>query len=131
MQSVPITTNIVSSNPTRTRCIRYNIMWLAVSSSTIKTDRHDTTEMLLKVALNTITLTLCIGVWSCYFKLLIISFNICCGLTYFLTVFAAHINAICGNAQVKGEKLYTQLKSYLHFKFRRTEMKQLTPTLSL
>jgi hypothetical protein len=26
-------------------------------SSTIKTDRHDTTEILLKVALNTITLT--------------------------------------------------------------------------
>ena len=27
MQSVPITTNIVSSNPAQTRCTRYNIMW--------------------------------------------------------------------------------------------------------
>ena len=26
MQSVPITTKIVSSNPTQARCIRYNIM---------------------------------------------------------------------------------------------------------
>jgi len=26
MQSVPITTNIVSSNPAQTRCARYNIM---------------------------------------------------------------------------------------------------------
>jgi len=27
MQSVPNTTNAVSSNPTRARCTRYNIMW--------------------------------------------------------------------------------------------------------
>jgi hypothetical protein len=27
MQSVPITTNVVSSNPTQVRCTRYNIMW--------------------------------------------------------------------------------------------------------
>jgi len=27
MQSVPITTNFVSSNPTQARCTRYNIMW--------------------------------------------------------------------------------------------------------
>ena len=26
MQSVPITSNVVSSNPTQARCIRYNIM---------------------------------------------------------------------------------------------------------
>ena len=26
MQSVPITTNVVSSNPTHSRCTRYNIM---------------------------------------------------------------------------------------------------------
>jgi len=26
MQSVPITPNVVSSNPTQARCIRYNIM---------------------------------------------------------------------------------------------------------
>jgi len=27
MQSVPITTNVVSSNPAQARCTRYNIMW--------------------------------------------------------------------------------------------------------
>jgi hypothetical protein len=27
MQSVPITTNVVSSNPAQVRCSRYNIMW--------------------------------------------------------------------------------------------------------
>ena len=27
VQSVPITTNIVSSNPAQTRCTWYNIMW--------------------------------------------------------------------------------------------------------
>jgi hypothetical protein len=69
MQSVPITTNVASSNPTQERCTRYNIMWLSLSvtcdrlvvspgttvSSTNKTDRHYITEILLKVALNTIT----------------------------------------------------------------------------
>ena len=53
-------------------CTRYNIMWKSLSvtcgrsvfspgspvSSTNKTDRHDITEILLKVALNTITITL-------------------------------------------------------------------------
>ena len=27
MQSVPITTNVVNSNPAQARCNRYNIMW--------------------------------------------------------------------------------------------------------
>jgi len=27
MQLVPIPTNVVSSNPTQSRCTRYNIMW--------------------------------------------------------------------------------------------------------
>ena len=45
MQSVPITTNVVSLKPTPV-------------SSTNKTDHHDITEILLKVVLNTITLTL-------------------------------------------------------------------------
>jgi len=27
MQSVPIITNVVSSNPAQTRCTRHNIMW--------------------------------------------------------------------------------------------------------
>jgi hypothetical protein len=31
MQSVSITTNVVSSNPTQERCIWYNIMWEFVS----------------------------------------------------------------------------------------------------
>ena len=48
MQSVPITTNVVSSNPGR---------WFSPGTpvfSTNKTDRHDITGILLKVALNTI-----------------------------------------------------------------------------
>ena len=66
MQSVPITTDVVSLNLTQGEV--YNIMWpvcqwLAAGrwftpgppvSSTNKTDRHDITEILLKVALNTI-----------------------------------------------------------------------------
>jgi len=49
--------------PFMTRCTRYNIMWLATGrwfspgtpvSSTNKTDRHDITEILLKVVLNII-----------------------------------------------------------------------------
>ena len=70
MQSVPTTTNIVNSNSAQLRCTWYNIMWLSLSvtcaksvvfsrysiSSINKTDRHDRTETLLKVALNTITL---------------------------------------------------------------------------
>ena len=69
MQSVLITTNVVSSNSAQTRCIRYNIMSYSLSvtcyrsgwfspgtpvSFTNKTDCHDKTEILLKVALNTI-----------------------------------------------------------------------------
>jgi hypothetical protein len=72
MQSVPITTNVVSSNPAHgwrgvfdtTLCV---CQWLAAGwwfspvtqvSSTNKTDRKDKTETLFKVTLNTITLTL-------------------------------------------------------------------------
>jgi len=66
MQSVPITTKVVSLNlPSRgvlntTLCDKV-CQWLATGqwvSSTNKTDRCDLTEILLKVALNTITLTL-------------------------------------------------------------------------
>jgi hypothetical protein len=61
----------VSSNPTQARCTRYNIrdkvcQWLKMQqvvgflqvlvSSTNKPDHQDTTEILLKVGLNTITL---------------------------------------------------------------------------
>ena len=63
MQSVPITTNIVSLNPTQAKQ-HYVIkivsdLWLSVVSpdnpvsSTNKTDFHDVTKILLKVALNT------------------------------------------------------------------------------
>jgi len=70
MQSVPITTNIVSSNPTHARyatlCDKV-CQWLAAGHwfspatpvfSTNKTDYHDiqnVTEILLNVALNAIT----------------------------------------------------------------------------
>ena len=49
MHSVPITTEVVSSRSVQSRCtpVSYNN----------KTERHDITEILLKVALNTITLT--------------------------------------------------------------------------
>ena len=68
MQSVPITTEVVSSNPVHGEV--YSIQHYVIKfvsnlrqvggflrysdSSTNKTDRHDITEILLKVALNTI-----------------------------------------------------------------------------
>ena len=74
MQSVPITTKVVSSNPVHGEV--YSIQHYVIKikfdndlrqvggfspgplvSSTNKTDRHDITEILLKVALNTIPLT--------------------------------------------------------------------------
>jgi hypothetical protein len=71
MQSVPITTKVVSSNPAHGEVysIQHFVISLSVTcsrsvafqcitvSSTNKTDQHDITEILLKVALNTITLT--------------------------------------------------------------------------
>ena len=64
MQSVSITTD-VRSNPIQARCTQYNIMckvcqWFSSGtpvSSINKTDCQVITEILLKVALNTITLT--------------------------------------------------------------------------
>ena len=66
MQSVSITTNVVSSNPAHGEL--YSIQHYAINlrqvggfhpvKSTNKTNCHDITEILLKVALNTITLTL-------------------------------------------------------------------------
>ena len=67
--SASIIIDVVSSNPTQAGCTRHYIMWkicplLAVGrwfspgtlvSSTNKTDHYDITEILLKVALNTIT----------------------------------------------------------------------------
>ena len=74
MQSVPITTKVVSSNPPQARCIRSIEATLCdkfVSdlrqvggffqgtpvSSTNKTVRHNITEILLKLELSTISLT--------------------------------------------------------------------------
>jgi hypothetical protein len=71
MQSVHITTNVVSSNPAggtldTTVCDKV-CQWLTASrwlssgtpvSSTNKSDRYDIAEILLKVALNTTTITL-------------------------------------------------------------------------
>jgi hypothetical protein len=65
MQSAPITTDVVSSNLDQGEV--HNIMWLAkgrwfspglLVSSTNETDRHDITELLLKVAFNTLKQTL-------------------------------------------------------------------------
>jgi hypothetical protein len=57
---MPITTNIVGSNPDQGEV--YNIMWSSLSvtydrsvvSSNNKADRHDINEILLKVVLTTI-----------------------------------------------------------------------------
>ena len=59
MQSVSINTGVVSSNIDQGEV--HNMMWLSLSVtcdmsvvfSTNKADRHDITEILLKVALNT------------------------------------------------------------------------------
>jgi hypothetical protein len=65
MQSAPITTDVVSSNLDQGEV--HNIMWLAkgrwfspglLVSSTNETDRHDITEILLKVDFNTLKQTL-------------------------------------------------------------------------
>jgi hypothetical protein len=50
MQSVPITTDVVT-------CDRLVVLSGYLGSSTYKTDRHDITEILLKVPLNTIKQT--------------------------------------------------------------------------
>ena len=67
MQSVPITTDFVSSSLDQTKVytLCYKVCqwlvtgrWFSPVSSTNKTDRHDIAEILLNVVLNTITLTL-------------------------------------------------------------------------
>jgi len=88
MQLVLITTKVVSLNPAHVvRCTRYNIHYVVklhfvrdlrqqfggflrvlLISSTNKTDHHDITEIILKMALNTIALTLCYTCnTSCFF----------------------------------------------------------------
>jgi hypothetical protein len=71
VQSVPITTKVVSSNPTHGKVnsmqhyvIKFvgdlwhvgGFLWDTLVSFTNKTDSHDIAEILLKVALNTISL---------------------------------------------------------------------------
>ena len=69
MQSVHIVSKVVSSNPDHGEVYTQYIMWKSLlvtcgrsvvfsESSTNKTDHHNITEILLKVALNTIALTL-------------------------------------------------------------------------
>jgi hypothetical protein len=64
MQSMSITTNIVSLNPAQARCSRHYVISLTVTCSRLVVlsgyfnFRHDIAEILLKVALNTITLPL-------------------------------------------------------------------------
>jgi hypothetical protein len=67
VQSVPITTKVVSSNLVHGKeyliqqyVIKFvsDLLQVSGSFSTNKIVRHDITEILLKVALNTITLTL-------------------------------------------------------------------------
>ena len=67
MQPVPITTKVLSSYPTHTEVYSRHYVIKFVGdlrqfgtpvSSTNKTDRHDITETLLILTLNTITLTL-------------------------------------------------------------------------
>ena len=71
MPQVPITINIVSLNPTQARCTLDATLcdkvcqwlvtgrWFSLDTPPIKPIKsHDTTEILLKVALNTITLIL-------------------------------------------------------------------------
>jgi len=54
-QSMPITTNVVNSNPVHGEASGRWFSPVTLVSSTNKTDRHDITEIVLKVALNTIT----------------------------------------------------------------------------
>ena len=66
MQSVPITAKVVSLNPVygEVYSIQHYVikfvsdLWFSLVSSTNKTDRHDKTEIFLKVAFNTVTITL-------------------------------------------------------------------------
>ena len=83
------------------RCTRYNIMRLSLSvtwgrsvvfSATNKTDSYDITEILLKVALNTITLTILFICWNWSIKGLkmMLTHNVC----YFLNILLICVGSI-------------------------------------
>jgi hypothetical protein len=60
VQSVPITTNVVSSNPANSEVysIQYYVIKFVSDLRQSGVDCHDITEILLKVVLSTITLIL-------------------------------------------------------------------------
>ena len=81
MQSVPITTDVASSNLDQGEV--YNRLAGLPVSSTNKTDRHDIPEILIKVALNTIkqtnvsknVLTIYLGKTNNFFRSSIIKYQ--------------------------------------------------------
>ena len=104
LQSVHITTNVVSSNPTgcaidTTLCDKV-CQWLTASrwlssgtpvSSTNKSERYDIAEILLKVALNTTTITLvsslvilmALYIYNLFLQKLLINWKMNCVLKQF------------------------------------------------
>jgi hypothetical protein len=73
VSSVPIITNVVSSNPVHGEVysIQYYVIKFVSDLRQVggflhkyNTDRHDITEILLEVALNTITLSLTINIFE-------------------------------------------------------------------
>ena len=79
MQSVPITTNVASSN--HTQAIQDYVIQFFVN----KSDHYDVAEILLKVALNTINLNLLLFIYhGCFTKL---SYITLAGHTSFLFLY--------------------------------------------
>jgi len=127
MQTVPITTDVVSSNLDHGEV--YNIMFVRVfspdrpvSSTINKTDRHDITEILLKVALNTIKQTnkqtikrstseLPLSAWYILFVILFLSYGYCWKtphLTWNNTRSISQTNKLMGLKFVSGLHKHTQ-----------------------
>ena len=100
MQSVPITNKVVSLNPAHGEVysIHYVIKFISdfrqvvgflcvlPVSSTNKSDRHNITDILLKVALNTITLTL-----ISFFKFYKTKINLAFIYSYVAPLSGAHV----------------------------------------
>jgi hypothetical protein len=101
MQSVPITTNVVSSNTTQAKCSRYAKVgqWFSSGTlvcSTIKTDRHDITDILLKLTFSTITPTRYpINIQILANKIMVV----CCVLLYWYSILSEynHIGSVMVN----------------------------------